>query len=89
MKILFVISLLLFAIPFSVKSILHVILDNRNRYQVDYGSSRGYVYFLPYSKEVSAKDENLKRLCNYLHKASLFFLVVFVIVFVIKIIGQK
>ena len=89
MQVFFIISLLLFTISFGAKSIIHVILDNRNGYQINYGSSRGFVYFLPYGKEVTVQDEKLKKVCNYLHRVSIFFLATFIIAFSIRYIVKQ
>ncbi|HCT22158.1 MAG TPA: hypothetical protein DIW54_01990 [Chitinophagaceae bacterium] len=88
MQILFIISLLLFAIPFAGKQILHVYLDNRNGYKTYYGGMKSLKYLYPYHDEVSMEDERTKRLCNFLHPVSMFFLVVFLIVWSVKGIHQ-
>ena len=88
MQVFFTISLLLFAIPFTVKNILHVYFDYRNGYKSYYGGIKQLKYLHPYTNEVSAEDERMKRLCNFLHPVSIFFLAIFTIVWSIKGIRQ-
>lgn len=88
MQVFFIISVLLFALSFGAKSIIHVILDTRNGYKIDYASSKGFVYFLPYDKDVSGTDESLKRACNYLQKLSIWFLIIFMIAFALRFVNK-
>lgn len=88
MQVLSIISLLLFAIPFAGKQILHVFLDYRNGYKTYYGGIKSLKYLYRYEDEVSVDDERMKRLCNLLHPLSMFFLVVFIIVWSVKGIRQ-
>ena len=87
MRELYVITVLLLAVSFGAKSIIHVVLDYRNRHKIDFASSEGFVYFLAYNKDVRESDEYLKRVCNYLQKASIFFLVVFITLLTVKTIS--
>lgn len=82
----YIVIVLLFAVSFGTKSIIHVILDAKNKHKIDFASSRGFVYFLPYNKDVNESDEYLKRVCNYLQKASVLFLVIYFIVFMLRFI---
>ena len=84
MRVFFILSVLLFAMSFGIKSIIHIILDTRNGYKIDYASSRGLVYFLPYKKDVSEPDGSLKRVCNYLQRLSIWFLIIFIIAFLLR-----
>ena len=89
MKIVFIVSSILCIIPTIFKGITHVLLDIRNSHRVDFARSKGYIYFFPYDKEVSEKDEKLKRVCNYFQKLSILFLIVFIMTFLIRlIVGQ-
>lgn len=85
-EIFFTINVILFALIFATKSIIHAILDKRNGYPVQYGSAWGYINFLPYNQDVSEGDENLKRTCNRLQKLSIFFLVLFIIAFMLRFV---
>jgi hypothetical protein len=89
MRAFYVIIILLLAVSFGAKSIIHVILDYRNRHKIALTSSKGYVYFLPYDKDVQESDGYLKRICNYLQKVSIFFLVVFIILFMARSIAKN
>lgn len=89
MREFYVIIILLLAVSFGAKSIIHVILDYRNRHKIALTSSKGYVYFLPYDKDVQESDEYLKRVCNYLQKASIFFLIIFIILFMIRFVTKN
>jgi hypothetical protein len=86
MQTAFIVSLIFCIIPAIMKGIVHVALDVRNGYKVDFARSKGYVYLLPYNKDVSDKDEKLKRICNYLQKGVVFFLIIFVIVFFVRFV---
>jgi hypothetical protein len=86
MEVAFIVSVLLLTLSFGTKSIIHAVLDARNGHRVEYGSAKGYVYFMPYDKEVSQKDERLKQICNLLHPVSIFSLILFLLVFFVKII---
>jgi hypothetical protein len=86
MEIVFIISLVFCIIPASLKGIIHVTLDVRNGHKVDFARSKGYVYLLPYDKVVSGEDEKLKRICNYLQRLSIFSLIVFIIIFLVRFI---
>lgn len=89
MKITFIISLFFFIIPATLKGIIHVVLDVKNGHRVDFARSKGYVYLLPYDKDVSVGDEKLKRACNCLQSLSAFSLVAFIIIFVARFIISK
>ena len=89
MQVFFIISILLFVLSFGAKSIIHVILDARNSHKIDYATSKGFVYFLPYNKDVSGADERLKSACNYLQKLSIWFLTIFVAAFLLRFIGKQ
>ena len=82
MEIAFIISLVFCIIPATLKGIIHVMLDVRNVHRVDFARSKGYVYLLPYDKDVSEGDEKLKRL-------SAFSLVAFIIIFVARFILRQ
>ena len=84
LDILYPISVSLFVIFFISKLIIYVILDKRNGHSLKYGSVWGYENFLPYDKEVMKEDEKLKKVCNYLHRMSMIFLVVFIIAFSLR-----
>lgn len=86
MEIAFIISLFFCIIPATLKGIIHVMLDVRNGHRVDFARSKGYVYLLPYDKDVSEGDEKLKRACNYLQRLSAFSLAAFIIIFVARFI---
>lgn len=89
MQIFYIVSLIFFAIFFATKSVIHIILDSRHGYQIQYGSSRGFVYFLPYDKEVSAENLRLKKICNFLQKISIISLVTFLIAFFSRLILSR
>lgn len=81
-------SVLLFALSFGVKSIIHAVLDSRNGYKIDYASARGFIYFLPYEKDVSKEDEKLKKACNIFQKLSMLFLIMLVIIYFFRFIKR-
>ncbi len=81
MGVLYVLSIGLLAVSSMTKVIVHVILDSRNGFEVEYTSVRGYVYMLPYNKEVKKEDEKLKSVCNILSWLSLIFLIFFLLLF--------
>ncbi len=89
MEIAFIISLVFCIILATLKGIIHVMLDVRNAHRVDFARSKGYVYLLPYDKDVSEVDEKLKRSCNYLQRLSAFSLVAFIIIFVARFILRQ
>ncbi len=64
MQIIFDLTVLFFVLTFAAKSTIHAVLDNRNGYKIDFESSRGYVYFLPYDKVFSETYKKLKKVCN-------------------------
>lgn len=80
METAFIISLIFCVIPAILKGIIHVSLDVRNGHRVDFARSKGYVYLLPYEKEVSEEDEKLKRICNYIQRVFVFSLIFFIII---------
>jgi hypothetical protein len=79
MQSFFVASVFLFALSFGTKGVVHLILDVRNGHKIDLTSARGFVYFLPYDRDVSEKDEKLKIVCNLFQKLSMLFLVIFIV----------
>jgi hypothetical protein len=89
LEIFFGISLLLFALIYVTKAIIHAILDSRNGYPVQYGSVWGYINFLPYDNAVSEGDEKLKRACNYLQKTSILFLIILIIASLFKLVNRQ
>lgn len=89
MQVFVIISVLLFALSLGAKSIIHVILDARNGYKIDYESSMGFVYFFPYRKDVSGGDDRLKRVCNHFQKLSVWFLIIFIVAFLLRFIGRQ
>ena len=84
MKLLFILSLVLCCVLTFAKGVIHVILDLRNGYKIVFARAKGYVYFLPYDKDVSEKDVALKRICNYLQKIMMISVIIFIIVFLLK-----
>lgn len=86
MEKLFILSVVFCCVSAIAKGSIHVLLDLRNNYKIDFARSKGYVYFLPYDKDVSEKDISLKRICNYLQKIMILSLVFFVIIFLFKFI---
>lgn len=89
MEILFIVSLLTCIISTILKGVIHVALDIRNKHNVDFARSKGYVYFLPYSKNVSEEDEKLKRICNFLHRVFIISLIIFIIVYLVRYIVNQ
>lgn len=81
MEKIYIVSLILFAITSISKVLIHVLLDLRNGYRIEYTSVKGYLYILPYDKEVMESDRNLKVLCNWLNKLSILMLFLFVAIF--------
>jgi preprotein translocase subunit SecG len=89
-EIFFVLSMLSFVLIFIVKSIIYTILDYRNDYPIMYGRLyQLYIVFWPYDKEVSKKDDKLKRTANYLHKIYILSLIIFVIALILRFINSK
>jgi hypothetical protein len=86
MKIAFILSLFLYIILATLSAIIHVMLDIRNDHRIDFARSKGYVYLLLYDKNVSEKDEKLKRICNYLKRISFYFLIFLVIILFVRFI---
>lgn len=86
MQTIFIISLIFCIISATAKGIIHVILDVRNGHRIDFARSKGYVYLLPYDKEVSEDNEKLKRVCNQLQKLSIGSLLIFIIVFLLRFV---
>jgi len=62
-----------------VKTIVHIKLDVKNGYKIDFSGMKAFEYVLPYDKQVSQEDEKLKRVCNILNRMLIVCLVVFVI----------
>lgn len=89
MEYFFVISLFAFIILFITKFIIHIMLDRRNGYPIEFGSAWGHVSFLPYDKDVSVEDEGLKKICNKLQKLTIIFLIIFLIVFFARNLSLK
>jgi hypothetical protein len=88
-QVLYYISFWLF-VAFSIaKVVMHVALDARNGYPIQYGKTRGYVYLLPYGKEVSIRDEKLKRICNSVYKFNMLFLVTTVLTATLRFILKQ
>lgn len=85
MNTLFILSVIFCAISAIAKGIVHVSLDLRNGYKIDFARSRGFVYFLPYDKDVSPKDGRLKQMCNFLQRMLITSIIIFAIIFLIKI----
>jgi hypothetical protein len=89
MQVLYYISFWLF-VAFSIaKVVMHVALDARNGYPIQYGKTRGYVYLLPYDKEVSIRDEKLKRICNFVYKIAMVLLVITILAAVLRFILKQ
>jgi hypothetical protein len=84
--ILFIISTVLLVLSAAAKGILHVYLDVKNGHKVTFARSKGYVYLLPYSENVSSEYEGTKALCNKIHWAVVFFLIAFLIIFLFRLI---
>lgn len=84
MNTLFILSVIFCTVAAMAKGIVHIMLDLRNGYKIEFARSRGYIYFLPYDKEVSPKDERLKRICNFLQKMLTLSVIIFAIIFLIK-----
>jgi hypothetical protein len=85
-EIAFYISLILFAIPFALKNIIHVYLDYKNGYKISFGGFEQLKYFQKYKETVCEDDIELKVRCNQMHKISTIFFYVFIIVFIIKVV---
>lgn len=84
MEKIYIFSIVLFTIASISKVWIHILLDLRNGYRIEYTSVKGYLYILPYDKEVRESDNKLKVVCNWLNKLSVFMLVLFVAVFFIR-----
>ena len=71
MKTVFIISIFLFLIPYLIKFILHIYLDNKHGRPLYFGRSYTLQYLLPYEEEVAVEYEQIKRLCNFFQKFTL------------------
>ena len=86
MDIVLIIGLTACIIPAILKGILHVILDIRNGHRVDFARSKGYVYLLPYEKDVAIEDEKMKSLCNLLQRVFVIALTIVIIIYFVRFI---
>lgn len=64
---------------------MHITLDVRNGYPMQYGSAWGLINFFPYNKDVSKEDEKLKSRCIKLHKLSMIFFIFFIFLYFIRL----
>jgi hypothetical protein len=85
MQVVFVLSVILFAMTTIAKAILHVSLDRKNGHRIYFARSMGYIYLLPYDKDVAPHDEPKKRACNILQKFMILFFVVIIIMTLLKV----
>lgn len=81
---MYLLSIGFLAVTSIAKVIVHVVLDSRNGYEIEYTSVSRFVYMLPYDNEVNEKDEKLKSICNILCRLSLLFLIFFLILFFLR-----
>ena len=84
MNKIFVLSIILVVILAIVKTIIHTRLDLRNGYRIDGSGMKAYEYILPYDKQVSHEDEQLKRMCNILNRMLIISLIVFITIFIAR-----
>ena len=84
--ILFHVSAIFFAVPFSAKQIIHVYLDYKNGHKMYFGGMRQFKYFRKYDEDVTDYYLQLKALCNVLHTISMFLLWVLFVALLIKLI---
>ena len=86
MQTLFILSAIFFAGTTIAKAILHVSLDIKNGHRIYFARSMGYVYILPYDKDVAPPDEPKKRACNILQRFMIFFFVLLITLVLLKVI---
>ena len=84
METLYLIALLALIFLTLAKGSLHIYLDYKNGHRIEFGKSRGYIYFLPYENEVSPEYENLKRICILLQPYWVWSVVVFSVIFFLR-----
>jgi hypothetical protein len=84
LEICYIVSLIALLLTVFGKGILHVYLDSKNGRKIEYARSRGYVYLLPYEKEISPELEKVKVVCNKFQKGMIYCLVIFLILFLLK-----
>lgn len=58
-------------ILFSIKFFIHALLDYKNGYKVKYSPFLSIEYILIYDKSVKTEFNNLKEICNKIHKAAI------------------
>lgn len=72
--------MILLALSAAIKGILHVYLDLKNGYTVEFASSKGYIYFMQYDRDVSEEYEGKRKICNIAQRTFLILIGCFVIV---------